>query len=244
MLAEVFRPQFGRRVRGVVVLAATLTLVGCADRLVSPLDPSGASQIQLDPSSATPTSLNEIVQFTARVLDRNGAEISAVPLAWTSSDPTVLVSEGNGRFRTRGNGNAIVTVGLAQDNRGPKQTAQVVVRQQPTEIRFSADSLVLSAIGQTVGLQARAFDALGSEYVDAIAKVWRSENPAIATVDNEGTVTAKGDGEVVISVQVGELTKAVVTRVSSTVRIGGCISSADVVGNRCRSVLISVRAER
>jgi hypothetical protein len=228
-------------IRGIAVALLTAVFIACADGPTGPGTPHPA-QIQLEPASATAASLGEIIQFSARVFNQNGAVLSQIPLAWTSSDTTVLVSEGNGRFRARANGTALAMVGLTNDERVPKQTAEVVVRQQAARITSSSDTLTLYAIGQTASIQARVLDALGNDLVGTAAPTWRSANLGVATVDGSGAVTATGDGETVITLQSGQLSKSFITRVSAIVRVAGCVSSADVVGaEKCSSVLLTVR---
>jgi uncharacterized protein YjdB len=238
-VAAVFRAR-----RVVSALVATMVLVGCGDGPLAPGGDDDVTLLQLDQLSATATSLGEIVEFTARALDRNGIQISPVSLTWSSSDTTVLVSEGNGRFRARSDGGAVVTVRVTRNSRVPGRTAQVAVQQRAARLTLSADTLDLYAIGHMATLTATVSDALGNALASPPALVWRSGNPAVATVDATGTVTARGDGEVLVSLQVESLTAAVVTRVAATLRIAGCVSSADATGASCRNLLLMVGAGR
>jgi uncharacterized protein YjdB len=217
-----------------------MAFTACSNDSTGPAPPQ-AAQIQLEPASAIAVSLGETIQFTARVLDQDGTALSQIPLTWSSSDTTVLVSEGNGRFRARANGIAFAAVELTNDQRLPKQTAEVVVRQLAARIVFSSDTLTLYAIGQIATIQARVLDALGNDLVGTAAPTWSSADPRVATVDQSGTVTATGDGEILITLQSGEMSKSFITRVAATVRVAGCVSSADIVGTtRCSSVLHTV----
>jgi len=228
-------------IRMLAMILSTAASFACADGPTGP-GASSAARIQLDPSTVTAVSLGETIQLTARVLDASGALLSQLPLTWTSSDTTILVSEGNGRFRAKANGNAVATVGLTNDDRLPKQTAQVVVHQEAAQIISTSDTLTLFAIGQTATIQAHVKDALGNDLVGSAAPTWRSADPGVATVDSAGNVTAKGDGEMLITLQAGQLSKSFFTRVSATVRVSGCVSSADVVGRqKCSAVPLTVR---
>ncbi len=235
------RPDLGRLFRGVVALVATLGQVSCGGELLGPPDYLGTYQVALKTNSGTVTSLGEVIQFSVRVLDWNGRPVSASELTWASSDANVLVSEGFGRFRSRANGTAVVSV-TDKDQRFPETTAQVVVQQKASRIQLTPDTLALYAIGHAVALQARVFDSLGGEIVGAAGQVWSSANPAVATVDPTGMVTATGDGQNVVSLQVGSLTQSATTRVSATLLIGGCVSSDDAPGNACSTVPLTVRA--
>ncbi|HTE43898.1 MAG TPA: Ig-like domain-containing protein [Gemmatimonadaceae bacterium] len=232
------RPALLRGLAAVLSLASSFA---CADSVTGP-GASSAARIQLDPSTVTAVSLGETIQFNARVLDEGGALLSRIALTWTSSDTTILVSEGNGRFRAKTNGNASVTVGLTNDDHLPKQTAQIVVHQEAAQIISTSDTLKLFAIGQTITVQAHVKDALGNDLVGSAAPTWRSANAAVATVDSAGNVTAKSDGEMLITLQSGQLSKSFFTRVSAIVRVSGCVSSADAVGpEKCSGVPLTVR---
>jgi hypothetical protein len=236
-----------------VALVVLVVLGGCGDaptapRATEPAVPATTagtpSQIAVSPASATASSLGETVQFTASVLSATGAPVAAGQLVWTSSDSTVLVNEGNGRFRSRGNGSATISVSIVGNDRVPVQSAPVLVQQRAVELRLSSDSLALYAIGQMTTVRLRLLDALGSPVVNPSAIVWQSANAAIATVDAAGTVTAQGDGEVAVSVQAANLTKTLTTRVASTIVISGCVSSADTDRRSCADSQLAVRNPR
>jgi hypothetical protein len=157
----------------------------------------------------------------------------------------VLVSEGNGRFRARANGTALVSAGVDGDASVPRTTARVEVRQQVARLELPADTVNLFAIGQTDTLRALTFDALGAAMVVAPVLTWRSPNTAIATVNSSGVITAAGDGEISLTVESGAITSSVVLRVAATIRITGCVSSAELVdGATCSDLQISVNAGR
>src|SRR6476661_7435431 len=61
----------------------------------------------------------------------------------------------------------------------------------------------VTAIGDTVHLAATVTDKSGSVLVGA-AIVWSSDNPRIASVENDGTVIARGTGTTTIVVTVGD----------------------------------------
>lgn len=231
--------RFGR----VVALCATAALVGCGDGPLAPDLDSDVSRVELDPAAATIGALGEVVQFTARALDRNGVEIPGVSLAWSSSDSTVLASEGGGRFRARANGSAVVRVRASGNTRVPEQAAEVVVAQRAAALRLPADTLELYAVGHMALIEARVVDALGSDVAGA-GLTWLSDDPAIATVDGSGVVTARRDGVVAIAVRAGALAGSVVARVSASLRIAGCLTSADASGGICRSLTLTLGAGR
>ena len=81
----------------------------------------------------------------------------------------------------------------------------------------------VTAVGDTVHLAATVTDKSGSVLVGA-AIVWSSDNPRVASVENDGTVIARGTGTTTIVVTVGERvarSRVTVKQVVSAVRLNG-----------------------
>ena len=76
---------------------------------------------------------------------------------------------------------------------------------RPATVAVSPDSAGLSALGETVQLQAEVRDQNGQVLAD-ISVAWESDGPAVATVDGAGLVTAAGDGRATITASAGEAT--------------------------------------
>jgi hypothetical protein len=239
-----------RRARQGAVLCMVLVFATCTDA-TSPSQRPEIEMIHMEPGAFTAASIGEVIEFTARALGRDGEPLSA-SLVWTSSDTTVLVRERDGRFRTRANGVAVVNVRPEGSTALTWPTATVVVHQVATRIELAAglaaltgDTLNLFATGQTAGIQAKAFDALGVELTGAAAPGWSSANESIASVDEAGTVTARADGVTTLTLTAGQLTRSFVARVVSTFAISGCVTSAETTAaETCAGVQVSVRASR
>ena len=83
----------------------------------------------------------------------------------------------------------------------------------PDLITISPASASLASIDGTARLTATVFDQHGEEMPDEPLS-WKSPDPAVATVDARGTVTAKGNGTVAVEVSAGsaQATAAVTVR--------------------------------
>ncbi len=72
----------------------------------------------------------------------------------------------------------------------------------PAQVRLSESALTMRSIGETRQIGAIVFDQVGrvlaSEQV-----TWASQQPAVATVSSDGTVTAVGDGLAVVTATAG-----------------------------------------
>lgn len=73
----------------------------------------------------------------------------------------------------------------------------------PATVTVAPSSAVLTSSGGTVQLDARAFDAEGSEISNAQFS-WSSADTSVATVDASGVVTGAGMGNATITAQAGE----------------------------------------
>src|SRR5262245_15585804 len=76
----------------------------------------------------------------------------------------------------------------------------------PTSVSVTPGTDTLVTLGRTRQFTASARDANGSP-VGGVAFVWRSSNPAVATVDSTtGIVTAVGNGAAIIRAVAGSVT--------------------------------------
>ncbi|MCC6242936.1 MAG: hypothetical protein IT353_08845 [Gemmatimonadaceae bacterium] len=245
-------PAYGRVpisscVAGITRAAAVALLAlqaACSDSLTQPGSDWAVAQLVIENPTMTVASLGAQLQVSARPLDRNGAPISDIALTWSSSDTTVLVHQGNGRFRALRNGTATVHVGIATDANFPAAAASITVLQQAARIELSADTVRLYAVGQRVSVQARVVDALGTTVENATSPVWSTTDRRVATVDTAGQVTAREDGDVVVAAASGTLTSSLTVRVKSAIRVVGCVSAGNVSASACRTVLLSTQAAR
>ncbi len=76
------------------------------------------------------------------------------------------------------------------------------IEQSADSIAVSQDAITFAEVGETITLVATVFDAAENVITDAPV-VWTIANPAVATVDQSGLVTAVGDGTTRIAVTAG-----------------------------------------
>lgn len=129
--------------------------------------------------------------ITATVTPTN-ADNRAV--TWSSDNPTVVGVDQSGNITAKKAGSANITV-TAQDGSGVTATCWVSVSDiKVTGITFSETTLNLNT-GDTKQLTAKVqpSDATNSKLT------WSSNNETIASVDQNGTITAKKEGSAVIT---------------------------------------------
>jgi uncharacterized protein YjdB len=135
-----------------------------------------------------------------RVLDKKGRELPDQPLAWTSSDTSIVEATGAGHVAARKPGKARLTVSCGKiSSTIPVEIvdlAEIVV--SPPSLKLlgpPGTSAKLDLVGKTAG---------GSP-TDVPAAVWTAENPAIVKVSANGTVTSLTPGKTVVLAKLGDL---------------------------------------
>jgi serine/threonine protein kinase len=131
------------------------------------------------------------VALKATVLFHDGAQEQGERVSWESTDPAIVrVDPTTGQMVAVGPGSAMVTASgdgvigtLAVDVSAPR-VAQVAI--DPPEVKLEA--------GSTLQLRARTKSKRGAGLERTVT--WSSSDPRIATVSNQGVVTAKQSGTV------------------------------------------------
>ena len=136
----------------------------------------------------------------AAALDSNGAILDGAKVRWTSLDPAVATIEANTGVATAiraGTARIVGRVGLAAD------TAPLVVKQVPLALFVRPGLDTLTAINDTGRVVVLGSDSGGSAIPDLVADSWTSENPAIASINPSGLVTAHANGIVLVTAKSG-----------------------------------------
>ncbi|MBR6282871.1 MAG: Ig-like domain-containing protein, partial [Muribaculaceae bacterium] len=142
-------------------------------------------------TTSTSIQVGGTTTLTATVLPSNATNKA---LTWSSSNTAVATVNSNGVVTAKTIGTATVTAS-AQDGSG--KSASCIVTVTPilaTGITLAPTTATLE-VNQTVALTATVLPS------DATCKTvaWQSSNTAVATVDDNGIVTAVGDGTAVIT---------------------------------------------
>lgn len=84
-----------------------------------------------------------------------------------------------------------------------------------TELELAPEAPVLMALGATQQLQV----VLDGDFqvIDDPSIVWRSSDPAVATVEGAGMVTAMGDGSTIITAELNGITAQTTVTVAATI---------------------------
>ena len=105
---------------GVRLLPAVVTAcaaLACGDGETAPLDPPRPSDITVAPDSVTMRAVGDTARFVAEVRDQRAAILADYPVAWSSSDTSIVAVDATGLARAAGDGLATIlaTAGTATD---------------------------------------------------------------------------------------------------------------------------------
>ena len=134
------------------------------------------------------TDVTETLTATVTPFDANNNAVT-----WTSSNTSVATVSNTGLVtgKTRGTATIMVT---ADDGNGAQATCEVEVKQYVTEITIDKTLLSL-VIGDIAVL---SVTSILPESANDMTYSWSSSDDNIATVDNNGKVTAKAKGNAII----------------------------------------------
>ena len=198
------------RIHLVVLLCLSLIgLAGCGKDTAptKPPDPVPV-KVVISPPSAVLTAAGETVQLNAALLDQNGNSLTGFNVSWSSSTIAVATVDGNGRVTAHSDGNTQITAAWST----VRTNITVKVARSPARIVLSPASVDFTARGQEQILEAVVLDVGGVEIVGATL-VWESEDPGVATVDGQGVITARMNGQTRVTVTTGTVTASVVVTV-------------------------------
>lgn len=169
--------------------AADVFVVGAGGTILRSVQ---GGTIEVTPAGAT-VPVQDSTQLTATVRDGTGATVSGVAMAWTSSDSSVALPRSTGVVVGRRAGTAQIT---ATAQGGVSASAAVTVS---ADVAVTPDGATLTGIGASTTLQ----PVCGASGPCSGTVAWASLNPAVATVDGAGVVTAAAAGQSTISASVG-----------------------------------------
>lgn len=174
-----------------------LLLLACtaepeAPRPLEPVD------IRLDPASLEVT-VETSVRLGAQALDRHGRPILEAELRFDSADPAIASVDAQGWVRGEAPGATEILVRAGK----VESSLPVHVRHKvhEVEIRPPAPQLLEDDV---LKLDFALYDRWGNPIEAGLEPRWRSEDPQIARVDEEGWLEALAPGEARIRVAVGE----------------------------------------
>ena len=180
-------------------LSATLAVAAvgaCGHPLGS--DRDAVAEVTIDPPSAS-VGVGATLPLTATVEDEQGDALSDRRVFWTAQDNSIASVSEAGLVTAHTPG----TTNIAATSEGVSDIARVeVMRTRVATVTVLPGESDMS-VGSTIELRAVAHDEDGN-VLTGLPVVWSSSNPAVATVDDQGRVTALEKGEATITALIDE----------------------------------------
>ncbi len=201
----------------VIAEAATASAVSGAPAALQGTGVTGSTSVTVDqepstvavhPSQATINGPGNTRDFTATALDANGHEVAGTTFGWSSSDEGVATIDDQGTATSVASGTTTITAEARKNGAATGVTGTATLEVTETILNVSVDptEATLTRPGETVTLEASTVDQNGDP-VTNVTYAWSSDDEEVATVDQEGVVTAVGEGVADITVT-GSLAQA------------------------------------
>ncbi len=149
--------------------------------------------IKVSPDTLTLNRKDETAQLTAEVIP---SYADNTRVKWKSSDENVVTVDEKGKVTAVGNGTATITVTSVSGNYTATVAVTVKIPVEIEKISIEAEKETLTKLGESTELKVK----IEPENADAQKLIWKSENEMIAAVDENGKVTAIGNGMAIITV--------------------------------------------
>jgi uncharacterized protein YjdB len=187
-----------------IITAATGGVSGTATVTVDVV----VGSVTVSPASFTLSAPGRQQALTAVVASPSGTPIPGATPTWSSSNPAAATVSAQGVVTAVADGTSVITATV----KGVSGSATATVNVAVASVQVEPAGATMTAIGQQYAYTAVALNSDGAE-IPGQTMVWSSSNPAVATVDAAGLVTAVADG----TTQIGATTKGVTGRTTLTV---------------------------
>ena len=164
--------------------------------------------IKVSPDTLTLTKKDETAQLTAEVTP-SYADNKRV--TWQSSDEKVATVDENGKVTAVGNGTATITATSVSGSYTATVSVTVKIPVEIQKLTIEAEKETLTKIGESTELKVK----IEPENADLQKLIWKSDNEKVATTDENGKVTAVGNGtaEITVTTEDGKITASIIITV-------------------------------
>lgn len=181
---------------GMATISATLNGITAEGTVMVALRPA---TLAITPPTARLKTVGQTLQLVAIAQTGEGAPIMDPSVEWTSSNESVASVSAEGLVTAHRTGRATITASLDS----LAASAEIEVALPPHRVAVTPPSIRFDASGQTIRLSVEVFDVLDALLLDASVS-WSSDDPSVATVGPNGTVTAVSAGTTRIAARSGD----------------------------------------
>ena len=156
----------------------------------------GVTSVILDKTDLT-LDVNDTEKLTATV---NPNDATNKTVTWKSDKPEIVEVDSNGNVTAKAAGTATITATAD----GKSASCKVTVNGQPATVPVQSVELNQTTLELIAGKEATLTATVKPDDATNKTVTWSSNNETVATVDNNGKVTAKAAGEATITAKVGD----------------------------------------
>lgn len=151
----------------------------------------------VEESKITNIVMNDITVNEGNVASLNAVvypeNLSNTSLLYTSSNASIATVNANGEVTAKSKGECIIYA-TAKDGSGVKTSCKVTVKKPVTDVTLNAHY-----ISWNVGKKAHFYPSVTPDDASNVGVIYKSSNPAVATVSEKGLLSAVSQGECVIT---------------------------------------------
>ena len=168
---------------------------------------SASCKVTVNGQTTVPVASVKLNQTTLELIAGKEATLTATvkpddatnkTVTWSSNNETVATVDNNGKVTAKAAGEAIITAKV-----GDKQ-ATCNVKVTAAEVAVESVTLDQSSLELIAGKEATLTATVKPDNATNRTVAWESNATNVATVDNNGKVTAKAAGEAIITAKVGD----------------------------------------
>ena len=170
---------------------------------------SASCKVTVNGQTTVPVASVKLNQTTLELIAGKEATLTATvkpddatnkTVTWSSNNETVATVDNNGKVTAKAAGEAIITAKV-----GDKQ-ATCNVKVTAAEVAVESVTLDQSSLELIAGKEATLTATVKPDNATNGTVVWESNAISVATVDNNGKVTAKAEGTAIITAKAGDKT--------------------------------------
>lgn len=195
--ARITAESGGQAAQMTITVSAATPVPPPSPQPARPLAAPGVATVAVSPASGT-IYPGDSIDLQAVPRGSDGAPLANRPVRWSSSDPSVVAVSSAGLAR----GVALGTARISATSQERSGFATITVAEVLVASVRVAPQEAMVRPGEMLPLRVTVIDARGNQRGDR-AVTWRSSDPALASVGDDGVVTARVRGDVTITAAVG-----------------------------------------